>query len=195
MIKLQKNSVKVVYLGLLAILVLGQIAASPNTQSSSSSSTNPADTGTEIKGWWMHSYTVIFSPYSCHAGKAGCFANPDYHVESWLLSQSSYMIEKNWANPALTFWTKHYAKRQVTFCYVEVQADGKTQWDILKGIGGTKDWYKMTIDLKKYSGQKIKVKFYCQPNKGLDERLPSLYNNQILYLQDIMIVPDSTVQQ
>lgn len=187
-----KNRVKIVFFGLIALLVLLQIAAAPDIHPQNNPQSNPTDGGTEIKNWWLHNYTVIFSPYSCHAGKAGCYANPDYHTESWLLSQSSFMIEKSWANPALTFWTKHYSRRMVTFCYVQVQAEGKTQWNILKGIGGTKDWYKMTIDLKPFSGEKIKIKFLCEPNKGLDERFPSYYNKQILYIQDVMIVPDST---
>ncbi len=195
--------IKPIYLGLLSLLIFAQIAAAPLTQpinrsqstDAVSSQANLNEGGVELKSWWLHNFTIIFSPYSCHAGVAGCLANPDYHVNSWLLSKSSVKIEKSWANPALTFWTKHYSRSYVTFCYVEIQVDGKANWDRLKAFTGSKDWYKMTVDLKQYSGENIYVKFYCEPNRGFgySDRLSNYFNKQILYVQDVKVVPDSTI--
>jgi|GEM_PF-1522134 hypothetical protein len=198
------SKIKPLYLGLLVLLLLTQVAAAPLAKPANSplspaivsKQANLNDGGVDLKNWWLHNFTIIFSPYSCHAGVAGCLANPDYHVTSWLLSQSSVKIEKSWSNPALTFWTKHYSRSYVTFCYVEVQVDGKANWDRLKAFTGTKDWYKVSVDLKNYSGESIKVKFYCEPNRGFgySDRLSNYFNKQILYIQDVKIVPDSTVQ-
>ncbi len=150
----------------------------------------------EINKWYIHRFSLILSPYSCHAGIAGCYANPDYHVNSWLLSQAYFRIEQNWANPALTFWTKHYSRRQVNFCYVEVQREGSAQWDRIKVIGGTRDWYKMKLDLSAYRGESIRIKFFCEPHRDWDEngRLPNLFNKQIFYVQDVKIVPDASAE-
>ncbi|RCK74428.1 MAG: hypothetical protein ANABAC_2630 [Anaerolineae bacterium] len=147
----------------------------------------------EIDRWYIHRFSLILSPYSCHEGVAGCYANPDYHVNSWLLSQAYIPIEQSWANPALTFWTKHYSQRRVNFCYVEIQKQGSPQWDRLKAIGGTRDWYKLSLDLSAYRGESVRVKFYCEPQRGLDPkgRSPNLFNKQILYIQDVRIVSNA----
>ncbi len=198
----KNNQVKLAVIGLVILLFLTQIAATPALQLTSSAqaqtfSTKQAnlnDSGTELKDWWFHYFTIIYSPYSCHAGVAGCYANPDYHVNSWLQSKSSVKIENSWANPALTFWTKHDTRHYLTFCYVEVRVNGQAQWDRLAAFTGSKDWYQKSVDLKPYSGKDIYIKFYCEPNRGVDEKLPNYYNKQILYLQDIKVIPDSTVQ-
>ncbi|GAB4470579.1 MAG: hypothetical protein Kow0088_03540 [Anaerolineales bacterium] len=149
----------------------------------------------EINQWYIHRFSLILSPYSCHTGVAGCYANPDYHENSWLLSQAYIPIEQSWANPTLTFWTKHYTRHRVNFCYVEVQKEGSAQWDRLKVIGGTRDWYQMSLDLSAYRGESIRVKFFCEPNRGTGEgRNFNLFNKQILYIQDVKIVPDGKTQ-
>lgn len=133
------------------------------------------------------------SPYSCHESAGGCWANPNYHEKSWLLSKNSVLIDSGWANPALVYWTKYQSRRQINFCYVEVQIAGDTRWDRIKTIGGTKDfWHKAIVDLKAYSGKNVLIKFYCEPNLGFgdDRRGMALYNKQILYVQDVKVVPD-----
>lgn len=149
----------------------------------------------EINQWYYHRFSLILSPYSCHAGVAGCYANPNYHVNSWLLSQAYIPIEQSWASPALTFWTKHYTQRLVNFCYVEVQKEGSPHWDRIKVIGGTRDWYRMSLDLSAYRGESIRVKFFCEPTRGTEEgRHLNRFNKQILYIQDVKIVPNSQTQ-
>jgi hypothetical protein len=146
----------------------------------------------EITKWYFHRFRLILSPYSCHAGIAGCYANPDYHVNTWLMSQAFIPIEQGWKQPALTFWTKHFTRRQLNFCYVEVQKEGSAQWERLKVIGGSREWYKVSLDLSSYRGESIRVKFYCEPNRGTeDDRFPNLFNKQILYIQDVKIVSDA----
>lgn len=149
----------------------------------------------EINKWYIHRFNLILSPYSCHAGIAGCYANPDYHVNSWLMSQAFIPIEQGWKQPALTFWIKHYTRRQINFCYVEVQKEGSAQWERIKVIGGSRDWYKMSLDLSSYRGESIRVKFYCEPNRGIEEgRFPNLFNKQILYIQEVKIVSDPATE-
>ncbi|PWH18442.1 MAG: hypothetical protein DDG59_05745 [Anaerolineae bacterium] len=146
----------------------------------------------EINRWYIHRFSLILSPYSCHDGVPGCYANPDYHVNSWLMSQAYFPIEQAWAKPALTFWVKHYSQRRLNFCYVELQKEGSVQWDRVKVIGGTRDWYEMRIDLSAYRGERIRVKFFCEPNRGTEEgRLNNLFNKQILYIQDVKLIADS----
>jgi len=145
----------------------------------------------EINKWYFHRFSLILSPYSCYGGKPGCYANPDYHVNSWLMSQAFIPIEQGWKQPVLTFWTKHTTRRQLNFCYVEVQKEGSAQWERINVIGGSRDWYKVSLDLSSYRGESIRVKFYCEPNRGIDEgRFPNLFNKQILYIQDVKIVSD-----
>jgi len=151
---------------------------------------------TEINDWYVHKWNLIMSPYACHESAGGCWANPNYHVKSWLMSKNSVLIDSGWANPALVYWTKYESRRQINFCYVEVQVAGDTRWDRIKTIGGTKDiWHKVSIDLKAYSGKNILVKFYCEPNLGYGtgDRGMAIYNKQILYVQDVKVVPDGSI--
>jgi hypothetical protein len=146
----------------------------------------------EIKQWIFHRFSLILSPYSCHDGIAGCYANPDYHVPSWLMSQAYIPIEQSWSSPALTFWSKHYSRRRIDFCYVEVQKEGSSRWDRIKVIGGSRDWVQMTLDLSAYRGEKIRVKFFCEPNPAAEEgRKLNRFNKQILYIQDVQIIANA----
>ncbi len=176
-----------VFLGLFTLFLLGLLL----TLTYPAQAASPSEV--EIKQWYIHRFSLILSPYSCHGGVAGCYANPDYHVNSWLLSKDYIPIEQNWTNPALTFWTKHYTRRLINFCYVEVQKQGSAKWDRIKVIGGTRDWYRMSLDLSAYRGESIRVKFFCEPHHNWDDngQYQRTFNKQILYIQDVMIVPDA----
>ncbi len=187
---MKKNSSKLLRLVLLMVFIL---VLTGTIFSANFAAQAAAKQDVEINRWYYHRFSLILSPYSCHNGIAGCYANPNYHVNSWLLSQAYIPIEQGWTKPALTFWTKHYTRRQINFCYVEVQKAGSAQWDRIKVIGGTRDWYKMSLDLSAYRGESIRVKFFCEPNRGTEEsRYSNSFNKQILYLQDVKIVPDAS---
>lgn len=179
---------KLVILSLALVLLLTQaasVAAAPA----------PQGEPVEIKNWYMHNWSLILSLYSCRGEEDGCWANPNYHESSWLLSASSVYIDPSWKAPALVYWSKHYSRRAINFCYIEVQSPGDTRWDRIKTIGGTKDyWHQVSVDLKAYSGEKLLVKFYCEPHLGIGtgERGTAIYNKQILYVDDVTIVPEAT---
>jgi hypothetical protein len=150
-----------------------------------------AATEVEINGWYLHNWSLVTSPYSCRDSAKGCWANPNYHVISWLLSAKSVTVDSSWNNPALIYWTKYYSTRLVTFCYVEVQQAGSPRWDRVKAIGGTNMvWRQVAVDLKAYSGKSILVKFYCEPTmQDFGETYSSrIYNKQILYVQGVTVM-------
>lgn len=179
---------KFLWLALVGILLLTQaasVAAAPQA---------PQSEPVEIKDWYMHNWSLILSLYSCRGEEDGCWANPNYHASSWLLSAKSVTIDPAWKSPALVYWTKYYSRRAINFCYVEVQPAGETRWDRIKTIGGTKDtWHQVSVDLKAYSGEKLLIKFYCEPNLGIGpgDRGMAIYNKQILYVDDVTIVPEA----
>lgn len=187
--KITTQSSRLIVLGLFLLFHIGIFLSISNPTLAA------ADQEVEINKWYFHRFHLILSPYSCHAGVAGCYANPDYHVNSWLMSQAYIPVEQGWKQPALTFWTKHYTRRQINFCYVEVQKEGSVQWERIKVIGGSRDWYKMSLDLSPYRGERIRVKFYCEPNRGTEEgRFLNLFNKQILYLQEVKIISDAATE-
>ncbi|MCS7248115.1 MAG: hypothetical protein NZ840_07725 [Anaerolineales bacterium] len=86
---------------------------------------------------------------------------------------------------------------QITMLGLGCSAGITSRWDRLRAIGGSRDWYVVNVDLGAYQGEKIRVKFFCEPQRGFDEeegvRLPKLYNKQILYLQEVKVVPDGSL--
>jgi hypothetical protein len=157
----------------------------------------------EINNWYVHNYSWINSPYSCRDPQKGCWVAINYKVQAWLLSQKSILIDPGWKDPKLVFWTKYYSQRVMNYAYVEIQVEGDTRWDRIKTFGGTNFlWHQVTLDLKAYSGKKILVKFYNEPNlvnigeqdfiKGRKSTShPSLYNHQLFYVLGVAIYPEA----
>jgi hypothetical protein len=157
----------------------------------------------EINYWYIHNYSWINSPYSCREPQKGCWVAINYKVQAWLLSQKSVLIDPSWKDPKLVFWTKYSSQRLFNYAYVEIQVEGDTRWDRIKTFGGTNFWWhQVTLDLKAYSGKKILVKFYNEPNlvnvgeqdfiKGHKSTShPSSYNYQLFYVQGVTIYPEA----
>lgn len=154
----------------------------------------------EIDDWWVHSWSLVKSPYSCHGDwQAGCWVSLDYHKQAWLLSQKSVFIDPAWKDPSLVFWTKYYSHRLVNFAYIEIQVEGESTWDRVKIFGGRRIyWHQVVVDLSAYSGKKILVKFVTEPHvvfvgdsesKGGKKFQNSnlFYNKQLFYLKDVSI--------
>ena len=154
----------------------------------------------EITSWYTHNWNMINSLYSWRESGSGCWVAQNYHVSAWLMSAQSVMIDSNWKEPQLMFWTKYMSDRRVNFTYVEVQVEGETSWDRIKYFGGTnKYWHQESIDLSEYSGKKIFIKFQYEPNvrvnsedgRGRTYRSLNPYNWQLFYVQGVTVGPKS----
>jgi hypothetical protein len=178
------------------------------TQSAFSAPIRPAaptaaNVPVEINFWYIHNYSWINSPYSCRDPQKGCYVAINYKVESWIVSQKSVLIDPSWKDPKLVFWTKYISRRFLNYAYVEIQVEGTPGWARIKTYGGTNFlWHQVALDLKAYSGKKILVKFYSEPNlvdvggqdfsKGHKSTShPSLYNYQLFYVQGVAIYPEA----
>lgn len=192
----KKITTKPAFLVIMVLLVISQLAFTQSSQTSTQPAVQTLETGSvELNSFYVYNWSWINSPYSCRDPNTGCWVYLNYKAPGWAVSQQSVTIDPKWKNPTLVFWTKYYTARIVNFAYVEVQVDGSRQWDRLKVFTGSKNWWHQeTINLSAYSGKKIIVKFYAEPNiysPYRDQRSTARnYTKELFYAQGVAVLPE-----
>jgi hypothetical protein len=155
----------------------------------------------QIDKFYAYNWSLVNSIFSCRDISKGCWVYVNYKSKGWLMGQQSVYIDPTWKSPQLVFWTKYYSKRLVNYAHVEVQVEGDTRWDRLKTFGGTRNWWsEMSIDLSAYSGKKIFIKFFVEPNQipyryaERSRKYASYYNKQLFYVNDVRILPEKPAE-
>jgi hypothetical protein len=124
-------------------------------------------------------------PNGCHAGSPCWRTNDDYKKHFGtspmvLISKQSYLIDQSWPKPYLVFWDKQEIRIPVT---VEVVTDGTPV--ILKEYPkGKKDWASEAIDLSRFKGKEIIIRFVATAKPYVE--VPGTN----WYLENIQIIPN-----
>jgi hypothetical protein len=112
---------------------------------------------------WSMSYW-FYLPNGCKE-KTPCWRTNDDYKKHYgtspmiLTSKQSYLIDPSWSKPYLVFWTKRDIKIPVT---VEAVSDGTPV--ILKEYPtGKKDWANEALDLSRFKGKEIIIRFVATP--------------------------------
>ena len=98
-----------------------------------------------------------------------------------LASKQSYLIDPNWPKPYLVFWNKREIATPAT---VELIIDG-TPILVKQYPKGQSEWSSEAIDLSRYKGKEILIRFTVSGKWG-SGRIPG----SEWYLENIQIVPD-----
>ncbi len=127
----------------------------------------------------------FYLPNGCHAGSPCWRTNDDYKKHFGtspmvLISKQTYLIEQSWPKPYLVFWDKQEIQIPVT---VEVVSDGTPV--ILKEYPkGKKDWASEALDLSRFKGKEIIVRFMATAKPYVEVPGTSWY------LENIQIIPN-----
>ena len=74
-------------------------------------------------------------------------------------------------SPVLSFATSYFTESGYDFAYVDVSADGGQSWESpWKVTGDSKGWQTVTLDLAKYAGKKVTLRFRYSTDGGYTER-------------------------
>jgi hypothetical protein len=152
----------------------------------------PAPAGMSLMDWTLWGWSSSNSPMACQDVKSPCWMLTDYRDSSSLDYADKITIDPAWKNPTLVFQNRYSIKEAKAFGYVEIQITGEAEWNRVYTLKGSRDyWHEVTIDLSKFSGKTISLRFATKPYVNIvqsGEATKMVYNKQTWIIQNINIV-------
>lgn len=163
-------------------------ASSPTPMATAVIPTTPAPTPTQeasptpavitLTEWKAVSF--LHMPEGCRSNGLPCWKSNDRAAIGYddvtLTSQESILVDPGWSKPYLLFWHQYDLDGSAN-----VSVKTSAGWQYLKLYSrGRKYWAQESLDLSKYKGQEIIIKFTLEP----------FHRVSTWFIEDIQIVPE-----
>ncbi len=152
----------------------------------------PAPAGMALMEWTLWGWSSSNSPMACQDTNSPCWMLTDYRDNSSLDYADKITIDPALKNPTLVFQTRYSIKEAKTFGFIEIQIIEEAGWNRVYTLKGSRDyWHEVTIDLSKFSGKTISLRFATKPYVEIIQSAQAtkmVYNKQTWIVQNINIV-------
>ncbi|MDQ4075966.1 MAG: immune inhibitor A [Chloroflexota bacterium] len=107
--------------------------------------------------WTSNGWSQSFQ--RAHSGSQSYFSGQGPEQNNTLTTAKAIALPAG-SESTLSYWTWHDIEEGFDFGYVEVSSNGGSNWDVVDTVNGTSDgWVKRSVNLSRYAGQSVLVRF------------------------------------